>query len=148
MGMTIQCDGSSLHNPGPSGAGVLVLKDGQPIAHLSIYLGKMLSNNEAEYHAVFYGVKWVIDNTPCRELLIYTDSQLVIHQLRDEWSTNNLKLKKIKHRVLALTNQLKWQIKYQHWSDEFPPHTLAQRASKSQRDHIEVFPAVEQEVRQ
>lgn len=145
MGLVINCDGSSLHNPGPSGAGVLVLKDDQPIAELSIYLGKTRSNNEAEYLAVFYGMKWVLDMTTYRELLIKTDSQLVIHQLRDEWRVSNPSLLRLKDRVNKLWAQFReCKITYQHWSDEHPPHTLAQRASKSQRDHIEVFPQPEE----
>lgn len=141
MGLVIQCDGSSLHNPGPSGAGVrIVRRDGQILAELSIYLGKMRSNNEAEYLAVFYGMKWVLDNTPYRELLVQTDSQLVIHQLRDEWRVNSPSLQKLKERVNKLWNQFtECKITYQHWNDDHPPHTLAQRASKSQRDHIETF---------
>lgn len=149
MQMLIQCDGSSLHNPGPSGAGVRVVYDNVTIAELSVYLGKMRSNNEAEYLAVFYGMKWVLDNTPIRELLIQTDSQLVIHQLRDEWRVNSPSLQKLKDRVNKLWAQFtEVKITYQHWNDDFPPHTLAQRASKSQRDHIEVFPAQQVEIKQ
>lgn len=146
--MVIQCDGSSLHNPGPSGAGVRVVYDNVTIAELSVYLGKMRSNNEAEYLAVFYGMKWVLDNTPIRELLVQTDSQLVIHQLRDEWRVNSPSLQKLKDRVNKLWVQFtEVKITYQHWNDDFPPHTLAQRASKSQRDHIEVF-AQQEEIKQ
>lgn len=143
MGLVINCDGSSLHNPGPSGAGVLVWRNDDPpvaIAELSIYLGKTRSNNEAEYLAVFYGMKWVLDNTNERCLLIRTDSQLVIHQLRDEWRVNSPSLQKLKERVNKLWVQFtEVKITYQHWNDDFPPHTLAQRASKSQRDHIDTF---------
>lgn len=142
MGLVIDCDGSSLNSgrgiPGHSGAGIVVWSE-LPIAELSIYLGKK-TNNEAEYLAVFYGMKWVLDNRPERSLLVQTDSQLVIHQVREEWRVNDPRLLKLKERVNKLWEQFLFcRIAYQHWNDDHPPHTLAQRASKSQRDHIETF---------
>jgi ribonuclease HI len=139
MEITIHCDGSSLRNPGPSGAGVVILLEDKPVAELSIFLGNR-TNNEAEYLAVFYGAKFCLDNfaqTPFGLTLhIFTDSQLIIHQLREEWVVKQDNLRKAKERVMTKLRWFnEWNIKYRHWDDSEAPHRLAQHASKSQRDN-------------
>ena len=75
-------DGASRGNPGPAAAGV-ILKDekGQVILEGSQFLGRM-TNNEAEYRALLFGLNKARGQVRGGELVILMDSELVISQLR------------------------------------------------------------------
>jgi ribonuclease HI len=75
-------DGASRGNPGPAGAGVL-LKDeaGRVILEGSQFLGRM-TNNEAEYRALLFGLTKAATAVPGKTLVVLMDSELVISQLR------------------------------------------------------------------
>ena len=75
-------DGASRGNPGPAAAGV-ILKDekGQIIMEGSQFLGRM-TNNEAEYRALLFGLNKAQGPVRGGELVILMDSELVISQLR------------------------------------------------------------------
>lgn len=75
-------DGASRGNPGPAAAGV-VLKDGRGkvIAEDRCFLGRM-TNNEAEYRALLFGLVKAEDVHKGGELVVLMDSELVISQLR------------------------------------------------------------------
>ena len=75
-------DGASRGNPGPAAAGV-ILKDekGQVILEGSQFLGRM-TNNEAEYRALLFGLNKAQVQVRGGELVILMDSELVISQLR------------------------------------------------------------------
>ena len=53
-------DGASRGNPGPSGAGVLIVKDNEEIWSKSKWLGIKKTNNEAEYEALIVGLEKAI----------------------------------------------------------------------------------------
>ena len=55
-------DGASRGNPGPSGTGVYVLKDGEHHASYAFYLGKK-TNNQAEYYALLVALYFVLPET-------------------------------------------------------------------------------------
>ena len=48
-------DGASRNNPGPSGAGFLLLKDDKPVEQKGFFLGSK-TNNQAEYFALLIGI--------------------------------------------------------------------------------------------
>ena len=75
-------DGASRGNPGPAAAGI-ILKDeeGQTILEGSQFLGRM-TNNEAEYRALLFGLNKARGQVRGGELVILMDSELVISQLR------------------------------------------------------------------
>lgn len=130
----IQCDGSSFGNPGPSGAGILILDNNQPLVELSLFIGTR-TNNQAEYFAVYYGVRYIVDRFIADEVVIETDSQLVINQLKGIWPTHDNRLRSIQRRILSVIVRFeKWKIQYHHWEDWDKPHMLAQRASRMRRD--------------
>lgn len=74
-------DGASRGNPGPAGAGI-ILKDekGQVILEGSQFLGRM-TNNEAEYRALLFGLVKAAAQAPGKTLVVLMDSELVISQL-------------------------------------------------------------------
>ena len=75
-------DGASRGNPGPAAAGV-VLKDerGKVIAEDHRFLGRM-TNNEAEYRALLFGLTKAQALKKDGELMVLMDSELVVSQLR------------------------------------------------------------------
>jgi len=92
----IYIDGASKGNPGPSGIGVVICKDGQTIKNMSAYIGKA-TNNMAEYNALIYGLQEAL-MLKAQKVTINTDSQLLHRQIK--------KIYKIKNpNIVGLYNQ-------------------------------------------
>ncbi|MGA9288538.1 MAG: reverse transcriptase-like protein [Anaerobacillus sp.] len=70
----VYVDGASAGNPGPSGAGVFIKGDGQPVRS-SFPLG-ILTNHEAEFEALIHALL-LCKEKHYRTLSVRTDSQLV-----------------------------------------------------------------------
>ena len=96
MKAILYADGASRGNPGPSGAGaVLIDANGRVIAELVKFLGTT-TNNVAEYNGFLIGLEEA-KRLGIDELDVRMDSKLVVEQMRGLW--------KIKHpnlRPLAL----------------------------------------------
>lgn len=75
-------DGASRGNPGPAAAGV-VIKDesGKIFAEDHCFLGQM-TNNEAEYRALLFGLEKAQTLPKDNELVVLMDSELVVSQIR------------------------------------------------------------------
>lgn len=83
--VTLYTDGGARGNPGPAGAGaVIVGGDGKILKEVSEFLGKQ-TNNFAEYEAVILGLKKVKQifgkRTHNLEVAVMLDSELVVRQL-------------------------------------------------------------------
>jgi ribonuclease HI len=79
-------------NPGPSaGWGYIIKKDGMLFCVNSGELsGKTFSNNYAEFHALYEGLKFLKEHvTIADKLFIRGDSQLVIKIIRGSWRAKN-----------------------------------------------------------
>ena len=72
----VYTDGASSGNPGPSGAGVYIKAHGE-VKELSFALGVM-SNHEAEFHAVLKALGVCISHFPGEILSFRSDSKLVV----------------------------------------------------------------------
>jgi ribonuclease HI len=89
--LVLHTDGGSRGNPGPAGAGGLLLDDrGQRLEDFALPLG-VATNNEAEYHALIEGLKRAKARRPSR-LIVRADSLLVIKQMRGEFRIKDRKL--------------------------------------------------------
>ena len=90
-------DGASRGNPGPAGAGALLLEQGtgKELARLRRALGTA-TNNEAEYAAVLLGLAEA-RRLGASSVALYADSELVIKQLKGEY--------KVKHPVMKERHQ-------------------------------------------
>jgi ribonuclease HI len=99
-------DGASRKNPGPSGAGIVIIKNGVPFFNDGIYLGKK-TNNQAEYLALIYGLfvlsKEVNSNDQVR---VISDSQLLVRQLNGQYRVKNALLKPLFVLAQNLCNPL------------------------------------------
>jgi len=92
LAVDIFCDGASRGNPGPAGAGALVLDSGtkKSLARLCKPLGRA-TNNEAEYAALLLGLTEALRMKATR-VHVFADSELVIKQINGVY--------RVKHPVM------------------------------------------------
>lgn len=82
-------DGASRNNPGPSGAGIFLVKNGEPLEQRGFFLG-IKTNNQAEYLALLLGLYLVGKHFKVGDHLeVISDSQLLIRQLQGMYKVKN-----------------------------------------------------------
>lgn len=82
----LYCDGASSGNPGRAGIGV-VLRIGNHRINISEFLG-IATNNVAEYRALIRGLKEALHHG-ITSLRIYSDSELLVKQIKGEYKTKH-----------------------------------------------------------
>jgi ribonuclease HI len=103
--LEIYIDGASRGNPGPSGIGVVVCRDGQTIKNISAYIGNT-TNNIAEYNALIYGLQEAL-KLKAEILKINTDSQLLHRQINRTYKVRNPNILGLYNQVLHLMEAFK-----------------------------------------
>ncbi len=103
--ITAYCDGGSRGNPGPAGYGVFIQNEaGAPLASLSEFLGTK-TNNVAEYSGLLAALSWALENE-ARELRVVSDSELMVKQIKGQYSVKSPDLKPLheeaKRRIAKL----------------------------------------------
>jgi ribonuclease HI len=100
----IYTDGGSRGNPGPAGAGGVIIKNSKVIMEISKYLGTQ-TNNYAEYSALILTLQKAIEmELNNNNIKVFMDSNLVVKQINGEW--------KVKHKnIIPLFNTLNELIK-------------------------------------
>jgi len=88
--LEIYIDGASKGNPGHSGVGIVIYRNGQVLKRISSYIGKA-TNNIAEYTALIYALEEAL-LLKASSLKINTDSQLLARQIN--------RVYKVKHEGL------------------------------------------------
>ena len=87
-------DGGSRGNPGPSGAGgVIVDPQGNTVAEVSEFLG-IQTNNYSEYQALRLTLIKAIE-LGIVDIDVFMDSKLIVEQLEGRWKIRNENLKVI-----------------------------------------------------
>ena len=95
----VYIDGASRGNPGLAGIGIVIV---QPKLHKKImqyreFIG-IATNNQAEYKALIKALELLRDLGASRAK-IFSDSQLLVKQLRGEYKVRNPELKKLFNEV-------------------------------------------------
>jgi len=86
--ITIHSDGAARGNPGPAGAGALLRdEEGRPVAEVCEYLGEA-TNNQAEYRALVLALAEA-KRLGATSLAIYSDSELMVKQVKGEYRVKN-----------------------------------------------------------
>jgi ribonuclease HI len=81
-------DGGARGNPGPAAAGVVLAdENGKILVEDSVSLGRM-TDNAAEYHALIRGLQ-VASARGVRMLRIFSDSELVVNQVRGDYAVRD-----------------------------------------------------------
>jgi len=109
-------DGASSGNPGPSGIGVVILRDGRTAKEMSRFIGPA-TNNIAEYTALIAAL------TECLKMradhvLVNTDSQLLHRQLNGEYKVRQPHIAALYRQAVKLIACFK-QVRIQHIRREF-----------------------------
>jgi ribonuclease HI len=71
-------------NPGIGTYAYIVYRDGRLLTQDSGLVGESVTNNEAEYEALIRGLKAVLPYSG-ESIVVYSDSQLLVHQMKGEW---------------------------------------------------------------
>ncbi len=94
----IYVDGCSKGNPGPSGAGIVIVHNDNILFEEGYFLDDNLTNQDAEYLAVLKGLEKGVEF--CREAVeIKSDSQLVIKQLNYQFRIRKERHKNINEEI-------------------------------------------------
>ena len=102
--VSLYCDGASRGNPGPSGAGVVLLDEkGEQIFELSRYLDDG-TNNEAEYRALVRGLEAAAE-IGVKRIEIFLDSELVVRQLSGKYKVRNARLRSLFDQAVSILQQ-------------------------------------------
>ncbi|WP_163786579.1 ribonuclease HI family protein [Myxococcus vastator] len=90
--LRVYSDGAARGNPGPAGAGAVLMDPaGNVVARLGRFLGHQ-TNNCAEYMGLLLGLKHA-QSLGARELDVYADSELLIRQLGGRYQVKSPTLK-------------------------------------------------------
>jgi ribonuclease HI len=98
---TLRTDGGARGNPGPGGAGFVIEDDsGAIVRRGGRYLGSV-TNNQAEYEALVWGLETALDHGVTR-LRVCADSELVVRQINGVYRVKNEGLKPLFARAQKL----------------------------------------------
>jgi len=100
---TLNFDGASKGNPGLSGAGMVIYKNGNEIWSSCKFIG-FKTNNQAEYSALIFGLKGAL-NLGIANLSVLGDSLLVINQVNNIYKVKSEGLYELYKEVQTLKIQ-------------------------------------------
>ena len=97
----INCDGAARGNPGPAGAGAVVVDDeGTVLAEVAEGLGET-TNNVAEYTAAIRGLEEA-ERLGAKRVVLRSDSQLLVNQLTGRYRVKTAHLVPLHRRIREL----------------------------------------------
>jgi len=111
-------DGGSKGNPGPSACAWGVRNDDDWLFIDSMYLDNG-TNNAAEYRGMLYGLL-TIKHSNINELTLLSDSELMIKQLKGEYTVKSETLKPLHNQVKQILNSLTIPITITHNTRDDP----------------------------
>ena len=110
-------DGASRGNPGESGIGIVLKNEsGQMLASIFGYIGRA-SNNMAEYTALSTCLR-LVQKYQCTNLIVHSDSELMVRQLNGLYKVKAPELKKQYHLIQKTVVASPFQFSIKHISRE------------------------------
>lgn len=100
---SLQFDGASKGNPGPSSSGCVILCNGKVIAESGNYLG-IMTNNRAEWSGII-SVLLLAKELHIKNFTLEGDSLLVINQLKGIYKVSNPLLKPFYEKAMNLLKE-------------------------------------------
>ena len=113
---TSYIDGASRGNPGPAGIGVIIAIDDKVKTKISEFIGKT-TNNEAEYRALIKALQTAI-TLGVKRLRVYSDSELLVKQIRGEYSVKDSNLATLYRKAMELITNFE-EFNIEHVGREF-----------------------------
>ena len=131
-------DGASKGNPGPAGIGAVLFENSKGQREIKKFIGTA-TNNQAEYTALLTALQAAHD-LGAERVQVFSDSELVINQLKGIYQIKDEKLKILYHQAVKLSGAFK-EITYQHVPREKNKiaDRLANEAVKEARNQSERF---------
>ncbi len=124
---TINTDGGSRGNPGPSAIGFSITKDDKTIACGGWPIG-VGTNNEAEYKALIWGLKNALA-LGIKSIDCIADSELMVKQINGSYKINSKKLKPLFAEVKELASKfLEFSISHVLRSSNKEPDAMVNQA--------------------
>jgi len=121
-------DGGSLGNPGPSGIGVVISPpEGTPI-RISKWIGHQ-DNNVAEYVALLEALQCAL-NLNAEALHVYSDSEVVVRQMRGEYKCRSPRLYSLHWICRKLARSLRFSIHHVPRANNAEANRLANAAAR------------------
>ena len=99
MKLVIYTDGASRGNPGPGAIAFVVVKGNKIVREHKHYIGEC-TNNVAEYRALIAALERA--KKLGKEIFCFSDSKLMIHQLKGEYKVKKKHLKSLFEKVKVL----------------------------------------------
>ncbi len=129
----INIDGAARGNPGPAGYGIVAVEaGGETLAEGYGFIGEQ-TNNVAEYCALLAALELSHKNG-WRELLVRSDSQLLVRQIEGAYKVKNDGLRKLHSRAIQLIGRFKvFEIEHVPRSDNKLADKLANKGIDEQK---------------
>lgn len=94
VGIKVYTDGAARGNPGPSASGYAVYAADGKIIRKGVRFNGIATNNFAEYTAIIASLEWCSANLDHNEeITLYSDSRLVVSQIRGDFKVKNETMK-------------------------------------------------------
>ncbi|MEM0452312.1 MAG: ribonuclease HI family protein [Nitrososphaerota archaeon] len=123
-------DGSSHGNPGPSGIGIVVYDEcGREVLEFSEYVG-VKTNNEVEYLALIKALEIAL-KLGASEIALYSDSELIVKQMKGEYAVRDVKLKELYEKAVKLMEKIKINIIHISREENVLADKLADKAASN-----------------
>ncbi|HJT72088.1 MAG TPA: ribonuclease HI family protein, partial [Terriglobales bacterium] len=121
-------DGGSLGNPGPSGIGVIIDGcDNGPI-RIQKWIGHQ-DNNVAEYLALLEALQRALEMS-ARALHVFSDSEIVVKQMRGEYTCRSPRLYSLNWICRKLARSLEFSISHIRRENNSEANSLASSAAR------------------
>ena len=101
MKLYIYTDGASRGNPGESASGYRMLDGSKKVVHQYVFYNGVCTNNVAEYEAIIAGLREALKRD-CDEVIVHSDSRLVINQISGAYKIKDRKLKELNAKARTL----------------------------------------------
>lgn len=119
-------DGGSLGNPGPSGIGVIIDGCAEGTIRIAKWIGHQ-DNNVAEYMALMEALQCAL-SLKARALHVYSDSQVVVRQMRGEYACRSTRLYSLHWTCRKLARALSFSISHVPRENNAEANSLAYNA--------------------
>jgi ribonuclease HI len=129
-GFVAYVDGGSLGNPGPSGIGVVIGDSGGGKIRIAKWIGHQ-DNNVAEYVALLEALQCALA-FKATTLHVYSDSEVVVRQMRGEYTCRSARLYSLHWVCRKLARSLNFSISHVPRENNAEANSLANSAVRKQ----------------
>jgi ribonuclease HI len=99
--LRVYSDGGARGNPGPSAFAFIIFDNSnQLVKEYSEYFADKETNNRAEYMALLRAVETINKDFADKNVVFYSDSQLLINQMNGGWRVKDNRLRTLRQRIM------------------------------------------------